>query len=81
MGILSWIVLGILAGAFAKFLIPGNNDAGLIATMVLGIVGAFVGAWIGSVIGFGSITGLNGKSILTATFGAFLILYLFKKFR
>ena len=42
MGFLSWIILGLIAGALAKWLMPGNDGGGWIATMVLGIVGAFV---------------------------------------
>lgn len=80
MGILSWIILGLIAGALAKWLMPGNDGSGLLATMVLGIIGAFVGGWLGSIIGIGSIRGLNIGSILTATCGAFVVLWLFKKF-
>ncbi|WP_297598452.1 GlsB/YeaQ/YmgE family stress response membrane protein [uncultured Cetobacterium sp.] len=81
MGILSWIILGLLAGALAKFLMPGSDSTGLVATMLLGIVGALVGGFIGGIIGFGSVHGLNIGSIITATLGAFVVLYLFKKFR
>ncbi|MBC2850989.1 MAG: GlsB/YeaQ/YmgE family stress response membrane protein [Cetobacterium sp.] len=81
MGLLSWIILGIIAGALAKFLMPGNDSGGIIATMLLGIVGALVGGFIGGIIGIGSVHGLNIGSILTATLGAFVVLYLFKKFR
>ncbi|MGL5203461.1 GlsB/YeaQ/YmgE family stress response membrane protein [Cetobacterium sp.] len=80
MGIFTWIVLGILAGALAKFLMPGDQGGGIIATMVLGIVGAFVGGFIGSIIGIGSVHGLNFGSIFTAAFGAIVVLWLFGKF-
>ena len=53
MGIFSWIILGLIAGALAKWLMPGEQGGGWILTMVLGIVGAFVGGWIGTLIGFG----------------------------
>ena len=48
MGILSWIVLGLIAGALAKWLMPGRDGGGWIITMVLGIAGAFVGGYLGS---------------------------------
>ncbi|UNO38372.1 GlsB/YeaQ/YmgE family stress response membrane protein [Streptomyces sp. MST-110588] len=46
MGIISWIVLGLLAGAIAKFLLPGRDPGGLIGTTLIGIAGAFVGGWL-----------------------------------
>ncbi|MFD9907434.1 GlsB/YeaQ/YmgE family stress response membrane protein [Streptomyces sp. NPDC059063] len=46
MGIISWIVLGLLAGATAKLLLPGRDPGGFIGTTVIGIAGAFVGGWI-----------------------------------
>ncbi|AYG81116.1 hypothetical protein DWB77_03258 [Streptomyces hundungensis] len=46
MGILSWIILGLLAGAIAKILLPGRDPGGLIGTTLIGVAGAFVGGWI-----------------------------------
>ncbi|ASQ92721.1 GlsB/YeaQ/YmgE family stress response membrane protein [Streptomyces sp. 11-1-2] len=46
MGIVSWIILGLLAGVIAKVLLPGRDPGGLIGTTVIGIAGAFVGGWI-----------------------------------
>ncbi|WP_329197643.1 GlsB/YeaQ/YmgE family stress response membrane protein [Streptomyces sp. NBC_01435] len=46
MGIVSWIILGLLAGAIAKILLPGRDPGGLIGTTLIGITGAFVGGWI-----------------------------------
>ncbi|BBC94276.1 GlsB/YeaQ/YmgE family stress response membrane protein [Streptomyces griseofuscus] len=48
MGIIAWIILGLLAGAIAKFLLPGRDPGGLLGTTVIGILGAFVGGWISS---------------------------------
>jgi uncharacterized membrane protein YeaQ/YmgE (transglycosylase-associated protein family) len=78
MGIISWIVLGLIAGALAKWLMPGKDGGGLIITTLLGIGGAMVGGYIGSFIGLGSATGLSIPSILTATAGAFLILFAYR---
>ncbi|WP_037908857.1 GlsB/YeaQ/YmgE family stress response membrane protein [Actinacidiphila yeochonensis] len=46
MGFLGWIILGLLAGAIAKLLLPGRDPGGVLGTTVIGVVGAFVGGWI-----------------------------------
>ncbi|PZG93384.1 GlsB/YeaQ/YmgE family stress response membrane protein [Streptomyces sp. NTH33] len=46
MGIIGWIILGLLAGAIAKLLLPGRDPGGLIGTTLIGIAGAFVGGWL-----------------------------------
>jgi uncharacterized membrane protein YeaQ/YmgE (transglycosylase-associated protein family) len=79
MGIFSWILLGLIAGALAKWIMPGKDDLNLIITILLGIAGAFVGGFIGSFIGLGTTDGLNIGSILTATAGAFLLLFIYRK--
>ncbi|MGW2561158.1 GlsB/YeaQ/YmgE family stress response membrane protein [Streptomyces sp. FIT100] len=48
MGIISWIILGLLAGVIAKILLPGRDPGGLIGTTLIGIAGAFIGGWISS---------------------------------
>ena len=50
MGILGWIVLGLLAGAIAKLILPGRQGGGWIITLILGIVGALLGGFLGSVL-------------------------------
>ena len=81
MGILSWIILGLIAGALGKFLMPGDDPGGLVVTMLIGIGGAFVGGWIGSVVGIGSVTGVNPGSIFTASLGAVVLLFAYRKMR
>ena len=61
MGILSWIVLGLVAGVLAKFILPGRDPGGLVITILLGIGGAFVGGWIGTRLGIASFDGLTGN--------------------
>jgi len=51
MGILGWIVFGLIVGALAKFLMPGRDGGGIIVTMLLGIVGALVGGFLGRALG------------------------------
>ncbi|MFF5616895.1 GlsB/YeaQ/YmgE family stress response membrane protein [Streptomyces albidoflavus] len=48
MGIISWIILGLLAGAIAKIILPGRDPGGFIGTILIGVVGAFIGGWISS---------------------------------
>ncbi len=81
MGIISWIVLGLIAGVLAKLIMPGKDSGGLIVTMLLGIAGAFVGGWAGSFFGLGSTGSFNVGSILTATAGALLILFVYKQIK
>ncbi|MCU7852854.1 MAG: GlsB/YeaQ/YmgE family stress response membrane protein [Candidatus Thiodiazotropha sp. (ex Monitilora ramsayi)] len=81
MGIISWIVLGLIAGALAKWIMPGKDDGGFIITILLGIAGAFVGGYLGSLLGIGSVGDLSVISILTATAGAFLLLFLYRQFK
>ena len=73
---LYWIILGLLAGTLAKFLVPGRDPSGCIITVVLGIVGAFIGGFIGTWIGWGRVTGgsFDARSIALATLGAIVIL-------
>lgn len=80
---LYWILLGLLAGTLAKFLVPGRDPAGCIITVLLGVIGAFVGGLVGTAIGWGTITTgtLNLRSIAIATFGAILVLLLARVLR
>jgi uncharacterized membrane protein YeaQ/YmgE (transglycosylase-associated protein family) len=79
MGIFAWIILGLVAGALAKLLMPGKDGGGWFVTMGLGIAGAFVGGYLGSMMGLGGATdGLNMGSIATATAGALVILFVYK---
>ena len=81
MGILSWIILGLIAGALAKWIMPGKDGGGIIVTILLGIVGALVGGWIGSLIGLGTTGGLSIGSIITAVVGSLLILFIYRKIK
>lgn len=78
MGILSWIVMGLIVGLLARLVMPGTDKAGIIITILLGIAGAFVGGFIGSLLGIGTFTGFNLVSILLAIGGAVLLLLLYR---
>jgi uncharacterized membrane protein YeaQ/YmgE (transglycosylase-associated protein family) len=79
MGILSWIIFGLIAGAVAKLLMPGRDPGGWIVTMLLGIAGAFVGGFIGRAIwGSPGVTGFDLGSFGLAVLGAILLLALYR---
>ena len=75
MGILSWIVFGLIAGALAKLIMPGKDPGGFIVTTLIGIAGAVIGGFTGSVMGFGTVTGFDIRSFLLAIAGAIFLLF------
>ena len=75
MGIIGWIVLGLLAGAIAKAIMPGTQGGGWLATLVLGVVGALLGGFIGSAIfNIGLDTFWSLQTWIVAILGALLVL-------
>jgi len=74
MGIFSWLIMGLIVGALAKFIMPGKDPGGFFVTIIIGIAGAFVGGFIGSFLGLGQVTGFNIGSLLIATGGALVLL-------
>lgn len=78
MGILSWILFGLIAGAVAKLVMPGRDPGGIIVTILVGIAGALVGGFIASALGQGDVTGFNLASFLIAILGAILLLFLYR---
>jgi uncharacterized membrane protein YeaQ/YmgE (transglycosylase-associated protein family) len=81
MGILSWLVVGLIAGLLAKFIMPGKDPGGIIVTILLGIVGGFLGGYIASKLGIGSVSAVDLVSILISTGGAILILLIYRAIR
>jgi uncharacterized membrane protein YeaQ/YmgE (transglycosylase-associated protein family) len=77
MGILLWVVFGLIAGAIARFLMPGKVPGGIIVTILLGIVGAVVGGYIGVMFNLGDISGFNIRSMLLAVGGGVLLLFIY----
>jgi len=75
MGLLSWIVLGLIVGVLAKWIMPGPDPGGILVTILIGIAGAFVGGFLGSLLGLGSVSGFNVGSLALATGGAVLLLW------
>ncbi|MBL8794520.1 MAG: GlsB/YeaQ/YmgE family stress response membrane protein [Planctomycetia bacterium] len=78
MGIITWIVFGLIAGILAKFIMPGRGPGGILITIILGIVGALVGGFVGHALGIGDISGFNLHSMLLAVGGALLVLIIFR---
>ncbi|HEY7936859.1 MAG TPA: GlsB/YeaQ/YmgE family stress response membrane protein [Candidatus Limnocylindrales bacterium] len=73
MGIVSWIVLGAIAGFLANLVVGGRE--GILGTIILGIVGAVIGGWLASeVFHKGDVTGVNVESIVIAVIGAIIVL-------
>lgn len=80
MGIIAWILIGLLAGAIAKLLLPGKDPGGIIITMLIGIVGGLLGGWLGKVIfGVDSIDGFFDLSTwIAAIVGSLILLVLYR---
>ncbi|HET7371452.1 MAG TPA: GlsB/YeaQ/YmgE family stress response membrane protein [Gammaproteobacteria bacterium] len=78
MGIITWIVFGLIAGAVAKLLMPGKDPGGFIVTTLLGVVGAIIGGFIGTAVGLGGVTGFNLGSFIIAVLGAIALLILYR---
>jgi uncharacterized membrane protein YeaQ/YmgE (transglycosylase-associated protein family) len=78
MGILAWLVFGLIAGAIAKFLMPGKAPGGIILTIALGIVGAVVGGFIGThLLNLGGTSEFDLRSMALAVGGAILVLVVY----
>ena len=73
MGIFSWILLGLIAGALAKFIMPGKDPGGIFVTILIGIAGAIVGGFLGSFIGLGKVESFDLGGIFIATIGAIIL--------
>ena len=78
MGIIAWIVVGLIAGALAKLVMPGDDPGGIIITILLGIVGAFVGGFVVNLLGGAGVSGFNLWSIVVATLGAIILLAIYR---
>jgi len=75
-GIIGWIVIGGLAGAIAKFLMPGKDPGGCIITILIGIAGALVAGWLGKMIGWYDTN--EGAGFIAAIVGAFILLGIYR---
>jgi uncharacterized membrane protein YeaQ/YmgE (transglycosylase-associated protein family) len=80
MGILAWIIVGIIAGFLAKSVIPGEGPGGVIGDLVIGVVGAFIGSWIFNSFGSVGVNGFSLWSILVSFIGAVVLLFIARLF-
>ena len=81
MGILTWVLLGLIVGFLAKLVMPGRDPGGVIITILLGIAGALLGGFIGTAMGLGDVNGINVGSVALATLGAILLLAIYRMAR
>jgi uncharacterized membrane protein YeaQ/YmgE (transglycosylase-associated protein family) len=81
MGILSWIVFGLIAGAIAKFLMPGEDPGGCVITIIIGVVGALLGGYLATMLGYGGISGFDFRSFVIAVIGSILLLIIWRLIR
>ncbi len=78
MGILTWILVGLVAGALAKLIMPGDDPGGIIVTILIGIAGAFIGGFVFGLFGAGGVTGFNLGSLIVAIVGALILLAVYR---
>jgi len=76
MGILAWVVLGLIAGALAKLIYPGHQGGGIFATIGLGVLGALVGGYLGQALLGAGTTAFSLTGIITAVLGAMLLIFI-----
>ena len=81
MGILSWIVLGLLVGVLAKWIMPGGDPGGIFVTILIGIAGALIGGFLSSALGFGTVTGFDVPSLAIAVGGSLLLLFGYRRLK
>lgn len=74
-GWIAWIIIGLIAGALAKWIVPGREPGGIIVTIILGIVGGLLGGWLAGLLGLGA--GGFIWSIVLATLGAIILIFIY----
>jgi uncharacterized membrane protein YeaQ/YmgE (transglycosylase-associated protein family) len=77
MEIISWVVIGLLAGLLARWIMPGTRPGGFIVTALIGMAGASIGGFIVRLLGGAGATGFNVWSILVAILGAIILLFVY----
>ena len=80
MGIIGWIIIGLIAGAIARWIMPGPDPMGWLGTIVLGIVGSLVGGTLLNVL-FGGGLELSAAGILGSILGALIVLFVWRRMR
>ncbi|MBA4180513.1 MAG: GlsB/YeaQ/YmgE family stress response membrane protein [Anaerolinea sp.] len=81
MGLLTWILIGLVAGFVAEFILGGGGGfslRGIVMTTLLGVVGAIVGGFVSVALGYGDVTGFNVRSLVIAVLGAVAVIAVFR---
>jgi len=78
LGLISWVLFGLVAGIVAKFLMPGKDPGGCIITSLIGIAGALLGGFIATALGFGGVAAWDLRSFVIAVVGAILLLLIYR---
>jgi len=81
MGILTWIVLGLIVGALAKWIMPGNDPGGIFITILIGIAGALLGGFLSTALGLGAVSGFNLPSVVIAVVGSLILLFGYRRIK
>ena len=76
MSIIGWLVVGLIAGFLAKYVVPGEGPGGVVGDIVIGVLGGLLGGWLFVQFGHSPTTGINVYSILVAFVGAVILLFL-----
>jgi uncharacterized membrane protein YeaQ/YmgE (transglycosylase-associated protein family) len=80
MGLLGWLIVGLVAGVLAKWVVPGEGPGGIIGDIIVGVVGAFIGGWVFNFFGHAGVTGINPGSMVVAFIGAVILLFIMRAF-
>ncbi|MFT5166612.1 MAG: putative membrane protein YeaQ/YmgE (transglycosylase-associated protein family) [Saprospiraceae bacterium] len=81
MGLIGWLLIGLLAGAGAKMVTPQNEKGGWVSSLIIGIIGSVVGGFLGGLIGINRLLGHSWiGSLIIAFLGAILVLYIYHKY-
>jgi uncharacterized membrane protein YeaQ/YmgE (transglycosylase-associated protein family) len=78
MGLLGWLIVGLVAGVLAKWVVPGEGPGGIIGDIIVGVVGAFIGGWVFNFFGHAGVTGINPGSMVVAFIGAVILLFIMR---
>lgn len=78
MAILAWLLFGLVAGAVAKWIVPGRDPGGVLVTLVLGVSGALAGGFAATALGVGSVEGFDLESFAIAVAGAVFLLVVYR---
>jgi uncharacterized membrane protein YeaQ/YmgE (transglycosylase-associated protein family) len=76
LGVIGWIIFGLIVGALAKLVMPGRDPGGIIVTMLLGVAGALVGGWVGQALGW--YRQGQGAGFFMSLLGAILLLWIYR---